>query len=374
MRARNTAVMIFSLLLLCGAVDAADEPERDDAANVFEDIAKPPVEKKVKLYHSPSERREAGLGRQITDWLSVSGLAEVEAEYQDFGFSGHKANKSDYSTTKTLQLGLNFTITDEISAEFVFEYEIDSDHSLLEEGIVKYEGEQLGIEGGRLFIPFGEYYSHFAIGPILEFGETRGNALVFEYGLTDTVDVYVYSMESKAEKQNGSGKFLDWGGGFEIASEDESMNINAGYFSDLAETDDQLLDDFDNKYEHRVGGLAVNALFGWETHEITAEYVGALRSFNELDSVEERPWAANLEIAWFPRNNLQLAARLEASGDIPDEPAFQTGLSATWLIGYRLNITLDYLYGKFRNNSVFDDNDNEIDDRHLVAAQLSFEF
>ena len=152
------------------------------------------------------------------------------------------------------------------------------------------------------------------------------------------------------------------------------MKISAGYFSDMAETDEQYLADFNNQYLRRVGGLDVNGLIGREIYEITAEYLGAIRSFDELDPEENRPWAANLEVACFPLNDFQFAARVETSGEVPDEPQWQYGLSATWLIGYRVNLSVDYLYGVYKNNFVFDDVDITINSRHLVAAQLNFIF
>jgi hypothetical protein len=149
-----------------------------------------------------------------------------------------------------------------------------------------------------------------------------------------------------------------------------ALKVSAAYFSDIAETEEQYLEDFNYNYLRRVGGVNVNALIGRETYEITAEYLGAIRGFDELESEEDRPWAANLEVAWFPLNDFQFAARVETSGEVPDEPELQYGLSATWLIGYRVNLTLDYLYGVYKKDFVFDDDDNAIDSRHLVAAQL----
>ena len=70
-----------------------------------------------------------------------------------------------------------------------------------------------------------------------------------------------------------------------------------------------------------MGGVNVNALIGRETYEITAEYLGAIRGFDELEPEEDRPCAANIEVAWFPLNDFQFAARVETSGEVPDEPA-----------------------------------------------------
>ena len=365
MIALATAILTFSLPLLCGGVHAED---------VIEDIAQPQVERTPKLYRSPSERREAGLGRKLTDWLSVSGLVDVESEYLDYNLSGNKSGEIEDETITTLQLGLNFTLSKRVAAEFVFEYEVNSNYSIIDEGILSYEGNALGLEAGQLYIPFGEFYSHFVTGPILEFGETRGYALVADYELSDAIDVFAYGLKSNAEKSGDSGGTVDWGGGFEYASEDESVKISASYFSDMAETEEQYLEDFNNNYQRSVGGVDVNVLIGRETYEITAEYLGAVRSFDELDPEENRPWAANLEAAWFPLNDFQFAARVETSGEVPDEPQWQYGLSATWLIGYRINLSVDYLYGVYKKDFVFDDDDNRFDSRHLVAAQLNFIF
>jgi hypothetical protein len=365
MRPLSAAILTCSLPLLCAAVHADD---------VIEEIARPQVEKTPKLYRSPSERREAGLGRRVTDWLSVSGLAEIESEHQDFNYADNDSSESEEDTVTTLQLGLNFTLSDRVAAEFVFEYEVDSSYSIMDEGILSYEWDELGLEAGRLYVPFGEFYSHFVTGPILEFGETRGNAFVADYELSDSVDVFAYGVKGEAGKQGTSTGRIDWGGGFEYASADESVKISASYFSDMADTDELYLEDAGSNYQHRVGGLDVNALIGRETYEITAEYLGALRGFDELEPEEDRPWSANLEVAWFPLYELQFAARIETSGEVRDEPQLQYGLSVTWLIANRINVSLDYLYGKYKDDFVYDDDDNPFDSRHLVAAQIAIEF
>jgi hypothetical protein len=365
MNTHQATILTLILTLLCAGGQACAEVAVASA---------PDADRDAKLYRSPSERREAGLHREVTEWLSISGLAEVETEHEDFDYAGNKSDENDAVTTKTLQIGLEFTLSGRIAAELVFEYELDSDYSFLDEGILRYDGELIGIEAGRLYIPFGEYYSHFVTGPVLEFGETRGNALVIDTELTDSIDFFVYGVEGEAEKVDESGGRIDWGGGFEFASEDESVKVSAGYFSDIADTDELFLEDLDNKYRHRVGGLDAHALIGGDKYEVTAEYIGALRNIAELDDNEDRPWAANIEVAWFPLYNIMVAARVEASDEVPDAPVLQYGVSATWLIGRRINIAVDYLHGKFENDFVFDDDDNEIDSRNLVAAQLSIAF
>lgn len=327
----------------------------------------------VRIYRSPAERREAGLGRHINDWLAASGLAEIETEHSERTFSNSRSNDSRHLTDKTLQLGLNFSIREHLTAELVLEHEIDVNHTLVDEALIVYEGEVLSLEAGRLYIPFGEYYSHFVTGPILEFGETRGDAIVADVAISDSVDLIAYALTGRAEKPGESAGRIDWGVGLDFANDDESVKFSVAYFSDLAETEAELLGDYRHQYHRRVGGFSAHTLIGCDRYEFTAEYLGALRSFNELDAEENRPWAANVEFSWFPVHRVQLSARVEASGDIADEPQRQYGLSAAWLLADHVNIAVDYLYGHFRQDFAFDD-DNEITRRHLLTAQLSLEF
>lgn len=328
----------------------------------------------VRIYRSPAERREAGLGRHINELLTASGLAEIETEHSERMFSNSRSNDSTHLTDKTLQLGLSFSVRERLTAELVLEHEIDVNHTLVDEALIVYEGEVLSLEAGRLYLPFGEYYSHFVTGPILEFGETRGDAIVADVTLSDSVDLIAYALYGRAEKPGESAGRIDWGTGLDFANDDESVKFSIAYFSDLAESEAELLGDFRHQYHRRVGGFSAHTLIGFDRYEVTAEYVGALRSFNELDAEENQPWAANVEFSWFPVRRVQLSARIEASADLADEPQRQYGLSAAWLIADHVNFAVDYLYGHFRQDSAFDDDDHEITHRHLLAAQLSLEF
>lgn len=360
---------LTNILALCMLLSGAQA----SGVEMPEEAAESPEVDAARIYSTPSERREAGLHRKLNDWLSVSGLVEVESVFDETSYRGGKADTHTDDTVTTLQLGLDFTLSETIGAEFVYEYEVDSGDSVLDEGLLSFEGERLGLEAGRMYIPFGEYYSHFVTGPMLEFGETRGNALVLDVAVTGNLDVFAYGIGSEADEE-GRSDAIDWGGGFELASDDEAYKAGINYFSDLAETDEQLLGDFNDVYEQRVPGLNAHLLLGFETFEVTAEYVGALRSFDELENDADRPRALNLEVAWFPLPYFEFAARFEASDELDDQPERQYGLSATWLIGRRINVAIDYLYGEYRNGFVFDDDDNELQDRHQVAAQLSVLF
>jgi hypothetical protein len=229
-------------------------------------------------------------------------LLEVETERQEIDFSDNVSDVDHEDTAETLQLGLDFTLSDMINAEFVIDYEAETGHLELDEGVINLEGETWGVSAGRLYVPFGEYYSHFVTGPLLEFGETRSSAaLAADYSPINIFEIFVYAFEGDAGETGRSRNAVDWGVGFELNSLDELWKFGAGYLSDLAESDALLLDDFDNRYENRVGGWNIYILRGMEPFEFTLEAVAAAGHYRELDASEDEPWAANLEIAWFSR-------------------------------------------------------------------------
>lgn len=334
----------------------------------------PTVTEPPRIYRSPEERREAGLGRELTQWLTVSGLAEAETRYQENDFQSEISNASRDETSLSIQLGLDATFSDLINAELVLEYEIDKDHGELDEAVINLETETWGLSAGRQYVPFGEYYSHFVIGPMLEFGETRAEALTIGYSYGDVFELLAFVFDGDAGKAGDGDDALDWGLGIAFSSNDEAIEIGASYLSDLAETDESLLEDYNNVYQQRVAGWSAYALVGMDTFEITAEIVRAIHSFAEFETNANQPWAFDVELAYFPQPSLQFAIRIEASDELEDEPQRQYGISATWRIGKHINLAADYLFGEFKDGFVFDDDDNELDSRSQVAAQLSIEF
>ena len=191
-------------------------------------------EEQTRIYRSPEERREAGLGRQVTDWLQVSGLIEISKLYQENKSSnGDKLKEYDRPVT-SLQLGLNFIFNDWLSAEFIFDTEYDfearsSENQLMsewDEGFIEISLDDWGVKAGRLYVPFGEYYSHFATGPFLEFGETRGDGIVVDYAINEKLEISGYVFDSEVVRQNHDGS-LDWGASIEYASKDESIRLGA---------------------------------------------------------------------------------------------------------------------------------------------------
>ena len=323
----------------------------------------------ARFYRSPEERREAGLGTPLTDWLTFFGLLEAEYEYTKLKYRDG-TDFTEKLDTQAVQIGLEADFTEKLFGEFVFELENDRKlRSFLDEGILAYEMEEAAIQFGVLNLDFGEYYSHFVIGPALEFGETRKWGLAFEKELTDNLDAVAYTFDNEGPNINSD---YGWGVSMEWVSEDESVRFGTGYLSDLRQSDDFFLEE-DYANATAVPGWNLYALMGFESFEITAEVVTATDYF-VFEEDRMRPQAYNLEFAYFVNYNFQVATRLEYNKDLIEEPEWRTGLAVTWLFGDHLILSVDYLHGTFETPISIEENDTFLSRQNQVAVQIGFEF
>ena len=336
----------------------------DDASNASE----------IKFYRNPQERREAGFGTPLADWLKVSGLFEIEKLYRDDKFTNTTELDQDEARAHTLQLGFEAEFSEELSAELVLEAEYQNQlRTTTEEALLKYDYEDLGIELGYQDLPFGEYYSHFISGPLLEFGETKATTLVIDYELNDHYDIFGYVFDGKTRQLNQDSD-IGWGLGFEFKNEDESLRLGASYLSNLAESDEYFLEDSNNIYINKVPAWSAYALLGFDQFELTAEYLSAIKTFTEFEANENKPAAYNLELAWFINDSAQLAFRIENSKEFTEEPVWQYGIAASWRMKQNLSISIEYLRADYKNGFVIDDDDRELKNHHQYGLQISFEF
>lgn len=327
-----------------------------------------PVER-AKFYRSPEERREAGLGTPVTEWLTFYGLLEAEFEYSNTRYRAGNRFVED-SDTEVIQLGLEAEFTEWLLGEFVIELENDRKlRTIIDEGVLAFEFDTWAVKAGVLNLDFGEYYSHFVTGPLLEFGETRKWGVAVERELNDRIDFLGYTFETEGKQASGD---LGWGAGLEWVSDSESIRVGAGYMSDLRESDD-LIGEEDYATPTRVPAWNMFALIGFDSFEITTEVVAATDYF-ELEDERIRPRSYNLEFAYFVNYDFQVSTRLEHSKNLLDEPEWQSGLAVTWLFGNHLILSIDYLYGRFDKPPVIEEDEEYLKRRELIAAQIGFEF
>jgi hypothetical protein len=153
----------------------------------------------------------------------------------------------------------------------------------------------------------------------------------------------------------------------------ESSTFGVSYLSDLADSQERLLMDSSDRYERRVDALSAYAVFGFDWFELTAEFVAALDSFKEFGPEEDRPSAWNVELAYFPRADVQLALRLEGSSELEGAPRYQGGIALGWRFTNLSSLTLEYLHGAFKRGLAEDSRERDLDKVHQIGAQLSIE-
>lgn len=365
--------------LFAGSVQAAaDEPsggppEAEPTESPIEHV----IEESpgTRIYRTREEQRDAGLKRQITPWLAVSGLIEAELSHDDYRIEHGRDDASGHEDSANLQLGLTLDLFSVAEAEAVIEYDTDTDKVEADEAFITFERDPWELSLGRQYTPFGVYYSNFVSGPLLEFGETRANrAATLAYGPSDQLDASLSVYRGIARKLGSNAE--RWGWVFALEAEvNEGWSIGGSYQSDLADADSRPLADENNRYSRRVAGVSGYMLWAAEQYEVTLEALAATRSFKELEADRNQPWAWNMEaVRFFDQQNIEVAFRLEGSQELEDEPYIQFGLAATWRIGKYANLTLEYLHGEFKNDLATNDDDEPYDHVDRVGGQFTIEF
>ncbi len=348
-------------VVLIGAVcmpPAAAESEEDES---------------VRLYRTRAEKREAGLHRQLTPWLSLSGLAELEWNKDRFSLADNAGAFDRHDEAMTLQLGLIATPLENTQAELILEYDTDTDSVKAEEFTAAVEFDPWELVVGKQYLPFGEYFSRFVTGPIIEFGETRETAATLSYDFSDRLDFSLSLYEGAAGEWDRNNRGLDWGVAME-AWPRRNLALGFSYLTDLADADSRLLADHDNRFIRKVPGVSGYLLWIDERFELTFEALGATQSFAEFDADRDRPWAWNIELGIFPHRGFDLALRIEGSRELEDEPYRQYGAAVTILVHRYVTLTAEYLHGRYRGDLARDDDDNPLDGVDRFGAQLSIAF
>jgi len=272
--------VLISVAALTGtpAIVNAEQEDDLDEQELADDIG-------VRIYRNPEERREAGLGTEVYPGIVISGLVEVEKTKVNENFSGVSGISTTEPTSLSLQLAAEVEINEFLKAELIYEYEKDGDEEL-----------------------------------------ARWDEAFLEFEL----EIAIFGFDSQFQTETGSASDWDWGAQLEYTNESESIVIGASYLSDLAEAEEQLLELDEGRYENRVDALSAYALFGFESFEVTLEWLTALDNFSDLDPEFDKPSAWNFETAWFLEDRWQFALRYEQSDELEEEPEIQYGAGITW--------------------------------------------
>ena len=368
-------------LSLCASLIASYSTETSAAPTAETAVKEAPVEATLdksptaRIYRTREEQRDAGLKRQITPWLTVSGLVEGEVLYEDFDTKEGTTDDSGRDDSASLQLGFVVSPFKFTQVEIILEYDTDKDKVEADEAFVSFEKDPWELTLGKQYTPFGVYFSNFVSGPLLEFGETQANEVAtLAYGPSDELDISLTTYRGRARKQGKNSGEWNWSLATEFWLNDD-WSFGLSYQSDLADSDDRLLEENNDRYSNRVAGISGYMLWAGDLFEVTLEALAATGSFEELERDRNKPWAWNAELAHFyPGSNFEIAFRIEGSRELEDEPKYQFGPAITWRTGKYASLTLEYLHGEFEDELATTENDDPYDHVDRVGAILSIAF
>lgn len=332
------------------------------------------AEEENRRYRTLEERRDAGIKHQVTQWLKISPLVEFEYGRQRFIPADKTLSKTLVrENSQALQLEIIADPTSWMLLEIVYEYDDQLDELLLDEAVVEFEIDKFKLEAGRFTLPFGEYYSHFVTGPLLEFGEISSRALIIAWEPNEALEASIFIFKGHLEKFGTIDNTLDWGVSLNI-SPLEFVTVGFSYVSDVSESETKLLEDA-LFYQQRVDALSgfLNIEIG-QHYDISLEFVQALNSFSELEEKKRRPAAWNIEYGFYPEGHFEWALRLEGSNELDGEPVLQAGIGLTWHIYKNTYLTAEVLQGQYKTDFVQNDADQSLDYFRQFMTQFVFSF
>lgn len=328
-------------------------------------------ERQAELYHTLEEKKSAGRATLLDGHITLSGLLEVEGGYQRTRLRDGGSDEASDLVLATAQASLGLTANDHLGGTLTLLYEEADDTEIeVDEATIDLSHGPWQARVGRQYLPFGVFRSHFINDLLtLELGETRDTALRGGYR-HDLFALEVFAFKGDTEQPGKDDHLRDFGASLNLTPA-EGFLLAASYLSDLADSDGELL----GSYSRRVGGWSAAALATLGPMEVCGEYLGAVKAFEAIDldadgdGSGDRPRAWNLEAAWYFRENLELAARLEGSDEFAGQPHRQYGLGGSWGFHEHASLSLDYLRGRF--DAAFGDGAKE---RDLATIQLALAF
>ena len=330
------------------------------------------AEEESRLYSTREEKREAGVKHEITPWLILTSLAEIEGEWKRFGLENTDESDIQRNNSGTLQLGFDVLPFEWAKVELLTEYDTDTNDWILDEATIALEKDSLELVTGLQALDFGVYYSHFATGPILEFGETIDYGVTVAYNHEDVFDITASLYRGDARHVNSKDS-LDWMVAIEAWPVDY-FSFGFSIISDLADSEARFLDDTGNRYERKVPAMSGYLLWVAEQYEVSLEALGALRSFSELDGDRDQPVAWNLEFVHFISPVIDWSLRIEGSYEVEDEPGYQFGLALNYRLHENIVLTTEALYGLYRDDLATDVNHRNYDSVTTFGGLISIAF
>ena len=363
LRAKIARVSLPILILMCAEILLASSATGDNSVNTG--FARP--------YLTPEERRNAGQAHQLTDWLSIAGLIEGEYVGQWSKLSQSLRRSFSDDNSQTLQIAADLTLWPWLKGELVYNLDMHGDfQNKVDEAFISLEKDKFSLDFGKVYLPFGEYFSHFISGPIIELGETRTNGGVVTYQ-DDRLEISGFLYDGLTNTIDGNSNELDFGFSQKFGPFDR-ISIGAGFISNLTNSSEPLLKNSNNHHQSRVSGLSGFAAIDATPWNFSCEFLKALGSYAQFERNQNSPQAWNIEIAYTLNAKLDLAVRIEGSSDFPDSAHRRIGTGLSYRVIESVTWSTEVLYGEYSDGFAEDRDQREISSQTELVTQLSFEF
>jgi hypothetical protein len=367
---KKVFVLVAGLTMLTTPAFAIHPDEKSEIENLRKRIDLLEAEQAK----STASEQEPGLDfGQISKYVTLHGLLEAEASYTkpDGG-----EQESDL-TLATAELSIEATLNDYVSGHLILLYgeEEGGDDSINVDGAVislnapdKLLGQSASLHIGRMYLPFGTFNSYMISDPLtLELGETQNTAAMI--ALEGDWTLQAASFNGGTDTAGASNNIDSWVASFEVAA-GENLSFGASYINDLAESANELVQ-VTSLYSGSVAGGSAFLSAHCDHFGFEAEYLAALEDFDAAvvadgaDLTGQRPAAWNLELAWMPTDQLQIACRYEQAEDFQDDVR-RYGATVSYGLYDHVVVAIEYLYA---------DAKVALDDPvSMVTAQLALEF
>jgi hypothetical protein len=338
---------------------------------------------RVRRIEEKMAEKQEGILEKWADKITLSGLIEAEANYEDIDYDDPATDDEDSSdiTLATVELGVDVDITKHVKGHVLFLWEEDDTEPVdVDEGFITLDGEDvvpLYLNVGKLYVPFGNFESHFISDPLtLELGETRESALTLGC-VNQWMDVSVSAFNGDID-ETGEDNHIESYVAKALFSVPGELVSNFGiaggvsYISNIADSDN-LQDEIvpPDGIKDYVGGFnAFLSISFMDKLFLECEYLGALDEFEagelSFDGGNEfQPETWNFELAYAATDRLELAVKYEGGDDLGDFlPEDQYGAAVRYGLFEDTSLYFEYLHGEFEND----------DERDLFTTQLAVEF
>ncbi len=254
----------------------------------------------------------------------ISGLLDVRAISAE-EFNGNKS--TDIQLTK-LELRVDATLQQLISAHIAFLYEEDRTDFQLDEGsIILGPSAGKSFVFGKMYLPFGRYDSFMVSDPqTLVMGETTETVMMLAAENTAGYgSIYLFNGDSTESSVLAAGDDDTISGGFNLGRrEGERYDLGMGYITNIADSNTlQALENTSTTVgvvNKSVPGASVHLKMSSGKTTFIAEQIMALESFEngDLDGLvtnREKPTATNYELGFVREDGSVLAFGYQTTED-----------------------------------------------------------